>query len=78
MASSGYSFRIKAHTRTLNTKSTLDTPAFTAKANNNGYNQITWKKATGAQGYNIYRQAASGGKWTKLATVKGNGSEVSG
>lgn len=26
---------------------------------------------TGAQGYDIYRQAASGGKWTKLAAVKG-------
>ena len=71
VASLGYSFRIKAHTRTLNTKSTLDTPVFTAKANNNGYDQITWKKVTGAQGYNIYRQAASGGKWTKLAAVKG-------
>lgn len=71
-----WSARIKAHTRTMEDiqpTETVDppaTPVFTVKAYNTGYNLVTWKKVSKATGYYIYRKPASGGKWTKLATVK--------
>ena len=61
--------RIKAHTRTLSSAVSVEKPTSlqtTAKA----YNQIelTWNKASGVTGYQIYRKT-SGGAYEKMATV---------
>lgn len=65
-----WSFRIKAHTRTESKAGKLDTVSFQAKASNSGYNLVTWNSVSGADGYYVYRKPASGGKWSKIATVK--------
>lgn len=46
----------------------LPAPVFTVKASSNGYNQITWKKVSGATGYIIYRKTP-GGSWKSIASV---------
>lgn len=46
----------------------LSTPVFTVKASSNGYNQITWKKVSGATKYRIYRKIP-GGSWKTIASV---------
>lgn len=46
----------------------LPAPEFTVKASANGYNQITWKKVSGATGYRIYRKTP-GGSWKAIASV---------
>ena len=68
----GWSARIKAHTRTLGQSWVPDKPVFTVKAYNTGYNLVSWGKVSYADGYYVYRKPASGGSWTKLATVKGS------
>lgn len=64
-----WSFRIKAHTRTQSKAGKLDTVNFQVKAYNSGYNLVSWKRISGADGYYVYRKAASKGKWSKIATV---------
>lgn len=68
----GWSVRIKAHTRTLSQSWVPDTPVFQVKAYNTGYNLVSWEKSAYATGYYVYRKPASGGKWSKIATVKSN------
>lgn len=46
----------------------LPAPVFTVKASANGYNQITWKKVSGATGYRVYRKTP-GGSWKCIASV---------
>lgn len=65
-----WSFRIKAHTKTESKAGKLDTVSFQVKASNSGYNLVSWNRVYGADGYYVYRKAASGGKWSKIATVK--------
>lgn len=65
-----WSARIKAHTRTLDETDIPAAPVFTVKAYNTGHNLISWKKVANITGYYIYRKPASGGKWSKIATVK--------
>ena len=31
---------------------------------------MSWKKVSGAEGYYVYRRPSTGGKWTRIATVK--------
>ena len=73
-ATQKWSARIKAHTRTLEESEPEPeipaTPAFTVKAYNTGYNLVSWKKVSGAEGYYVYRRPGTGGKWTRIATVK--------
>lgn len=64
-----WSFRIKAHTRTQSKSGKLDTVNFQVKAYNSGYNLVSWKRISGADGYYVYRKAASKGKWSKIAIV---------
>ena len=61
--------RIKAHTRTLGNAVNVTRPAsFQAAAR--AYNQIslTWSKAAGVSGYQIYRRT-SGGEYQKVETA---------
>ncbi len=61
--------RIKAHTRTLSSAVNVTRPAsFQAAAH--AYNQIslTWSKAAGVSGYQIYRRT-SGGEYQKVETA---------
>ena len=63
--------RIKAHTRTLSSAVNVTRPAsFQAAART--YNQIslTWSKAAGVSGYQIYRKI-SGGEYQKVETAPG-------
>lgn len=73
-ATQKWSARIKAHTRTLEESEPEPeipaTPVFTVKAYNTGYNLVSWKKVSGAEGYYVYRRPGTGGKWTRIATVK--------
>ena len=61
--------RIKAHTRTLSSEVKVPKPSdLTATAKK--YNQInlSWKKASGVIGYQVYR-STSGGKYERIGTV---------
>ena len=49
----------------------LSTPKLSSTANTNSAITVKWGKVTGASGYVVYRKTTSG--WTKIATVKGNG-----
>ena len=49
----------------------LSRPQVTSTSNNNSGINIKWNKVTGANGYVVYRKTTGG--WTKVATVKGNG-----
>ena len=49
----------------------LSTPKITSAANTNSGITIKWSKVSGANGYVVYRKTTEG--WTKIATVKGNG-----
>ena len=62
--------RIKAHTRTLSQSWVPDTPVFQVKAYNSGYNLVSWKEVPQASGYYVYRKPATGGSWSRIATVK--------
>ena len=66
----GWSVRIKAHTRTLSQSWVPDTPVVQVKAYNSGYNLVSWEKVPYASGYYVYRKPASGGSWSKIASVK--------
>ena len=66
----GWSVRIKAHTRTLNQSWVPDAPKVQVKAYNSGYNLVSWGKVPYAAGYYVYRKPASGGSWSKIASVK--------
>jgi hypothetical protein len=46
------------------------TPTLSSVANTQTGIKVTWKKATNASGYVVYRKA-SGGKWTKIKTLSG-------
>lgn len=61
--------RIKAHTRTLTSAVTVGTPE-NLKGKEKSYNQISlsWKKVSGATGYQIYRKDSSG-QYKKAGTV---------
>lgn len=65
-----WSVRIKAHTRTLSESWVPDTPQVQVKAYNSGYNLVSWGKVPYAAGYYVYRKPASGGSWSKIASVK--------
>ena len=65
-----WSARIKAHTRTLSQSWVPDTPVFQVKAYNSGYNLVSWKEVPQASGYYVYRKPATGGSWSKIATLK--------
>ena len=45
------------------------------KAASTGYNsvKVSWSKVTGANGYQVFRSASSGGTYTAVKTVMGNG-----
>lgn len=60
-----------AYSAAVSAKPTLDRGAITklSKVKNNGV-RITWKKAAGADGYQLYRAVKKSGKYTKIATVK--------
>jgi hypothetical protein len=47
---------------------TVATPTLSYVANTQTGIKVTWKKATNATGYIVYRKA-SGGNWTKIATI---------
>lgn len=66
----GWSVRIKAHTRTLDQSWVPDTPSVQVKAYNSGYNLVSWGKVPYASGYYVYRKPASGGSWSKIASMK--------
>lgn len=66
----GWSVRIKAHTRTLDQAWVPDTPSVQVKAYNSGYNLVSWGKVPYASGYYVYRKPASGGSWSKIASMK--------
>ena len=61
--------RIKAHTRTLSNDVNVEKPASFAAAAK-AYNQVrlTWTKASGVSGYQIYRKV-SDGTYQKMATL---------
>lgn len=63
---SGWSARIKAHTKTLEQPMELDTPVFTVKASNEGYNKVSWNAVSHAAGYAVYRKKANASKWSRL------------
>lgn len=64
--------RIKAHTRTLGSAVTVQKPS-SMQASAKAYNRIglTWTKASGASGYQIYRKEA-GGEYKKMTTLSWN------
>lgn len=64
--------RIKAHTRTLGSVVTVQKPS-SMQASAKAYNRIglTWMKASGVSGYQIYRKE-SGGEYKKMTTLSWN------
>lgn len=64
--------RIKAHTRTLGSVVTVQKPS-SMQASAKAYNRIglTWTKASGVSGYQIYRKE-SGGEYKKMTTLSWN------
>lgn len=49
----------------------LATPPLKSATGSTSAVKVTWGKVSGAEGYYVYRKV-SGGKWSKIATVKGN------
>jgi fibronectin type 3 domain-containing protein len=45
------------------------TPKITVKSTKSKQVAVTWKKATGASGYEVYRSTTKNGKYSKLTTT---------
>jgi Leucine-rich repeat (LRR) protein len=67
---SGVTMTIAGQENSLENKVVVSTPALPSVANTQTGIKVTWKKATNATGYVVYRKA-SGGKWTKIKTLSG-------
>lgn len=51
----------------------VGTPDITSRINKGAGIQLGWNKISGATGYAIYRKPYNGSTWTRVTTIKGNG-----